>query len=207
VTRRLAALSLFLTASLAAATTIPIAPRDVITDTNMGRGRPVITAATNGSTFIVAWEDRLFPAHDSTASIFARTYGANGGAEQQLPVLVAGSGIGPSVVWSGTDWIVSWRTFIDRFDPRPVARLYATRLSEHATESAAPVELAETRNGTGGGAGAATDGSNLFIGNLGNTVVTSSDLQVRAKLDHPLRPLAAADGTFHGQGPGNTALV
>jgi hypothetical protein len=207
VTRRLAALSLFLTASLAAATTIPIAPRDVITDTNMGRGRPFLTAATNGSTFIVVWEDRLFPAWDSTASIFARTYKANGLSEQPLPVLIAGNGIGPSAVWSGTDWIVSWRTYIDRFDTRPIARLYAARLNEHATESSTPVELAETQSGTGGGSGAATDGSNLFIGNLGNTVVTSDDLQVRVKLDHPLRPLAAADGTFLGQGPGSTAIV
>jgi hypothetical protein len=207
VTRIPAALSLLLTASLAAATTIPIAPRDVVTDTITGRGRPSVLAATNGSTFIVMWEDRLFPAWDSTASIFARTYSANGGSEQPLPVLIAGGGIGPSVVWSGTDWIAGWRSYIDRFDTRPIARLYATRLSEHATESAAPVELAETKSGSGGGAGAATDGSNLFIGNFGNTIVTSSDLQVRVKLDHPLRPLAAADGTFLGQGPGSTAIV
>jgi len=206
VTRSLVALSLILFSLAATASTIPVAPRDLTTDVFTGHGRPVLSLATNGNTFMLAWEDRVFPIYDSTASIYVRTFDANGREEQPLPVRINGA-ISPAAVWSGTDWVVGSVGYVSRFESFPVARLYATRVSEHATESSERIELASQDRGAGGRVGAVTNGSELFIGNAGNAVVTSPDLQPRVKLAQPLRPLAAADGTFLAQGSGSAVIL
>lgn len=206
MTRSLLALSLILFSLAAPASTIPVAPRDLTADIFTGHGRPVLSLATNGNTVMLAWEDRVFPIYDSTANIYVRTFDANGREEQPLPVRISGA-ISPAAVWSGSEWVVGSVGYVSRFDSFPVARLYATRVSEHATESSERIELASQDRGAGGSVGAVTNGSELFIGNFGNAVVTSPDLQPRVKLAQPLRPLAAADGTFLAQGSGSAVIL
>jgi hypothetical protein len=206
VTRSLIALSLTLFALAAPASTIPVAPRDLTADIFTGHGRPVLSLATNGNTFLLAWEDRVLPIYDSSARIYVRTYDANGQQEQPLPVPISGA-ISPAAVWSGREWVIGSNGYTSRFDPFPAARLYATRVNEHATESDALVELSSTPNAPNGRVGAVTNGNDIFIGNAGNAVVTTSDLQPRVKLAQPLRPLAAADGTFLAQGSGSAVVL
>lgn len=204
VTRALAALTLFLASSLSAAT-IPVAPRDVVGDRSTIHSRPVVSAATNGSTFIVAWQDNAMRLFDTTSSDYVRTYDAFGTPEQTLPVPIAGR-IGPAVVWSGTEWIVGSCSFVSPFDSFSTSHLLATRVSEHATESGPATELAANSRAMGY-VGAVANGSDLFFGNSGGAVVTSSELQPRVHIDQPLRPLAAADGTFLAQGSNSAAVV
>ena len=204
--RSLAALSLSLVTLAASASTIPVASRDLVADNFTGRGRPVLSAASNGTTFIVAWEDRLMPIYDSTSTVHVRTFDANGQPEQSLPVPTAAT-VSPAVVWSGKEWVLASVGSRSNFDPFPVAHLYATRVSEHATEVSAPVELSSTPNGAGGRVGAVADGNDLFIGNFGNAVIATPDLQPRLKLAQPLRPLAAADGTFLAEGKFNALVL
>jgi len=206
VIRSLAALSLSLVTLAASASTIPVASRDLVADNFTGRGRPVLSAASNGTTFIVAWEDRLMPIYDSTSTVHVRTFDANGQPEQSLPVPTAAT-VSPAVVWSGKEWVLASVGSRSNFDPFPVAHLYATRVSEHATEVSAPVELSSTPNGAGGRVGAVADGNDLFIGNFGNAVIATPDLQPRLKLAPPLRPLAAADGTFLAEGKFNALVL
>ena len=206
MTRSLLALSLTLFALAAPASTVPVAPRDLTADTFTGRGRPVVSLATNGNTFLLAWEERAFPIYDSTSQIYIRTFDANGQQEQPLPVPISGA-ISPAAVWSGSEWVVGSIGYLSRFDPFPVARLYATRVSEHATEASERIEIASQDRGAGGYVGAVTNGNELLIGNAGNAVVTTSDLQPRVKLAQPLRPLAAADGTFLAHGSGSAVVL
>lgn len=205
MTRTLAALSLFLTA-LASASTLPIAPRDVVPDYFTQRGRLNLSAASNGSTFAVAWEDRGIKIYDSTASLEVRTWDASGKPEQPLPLTIAG-GVGPAVVWSGSDWIVGSSGVMSRYDPLPIMRLFATRVDEHATGSAGAVEIASTQGRATGPAGAVANGNDLFIGNAGNAVITTPDLQPRLQLAQPLRPLAAAGSTFLAQGTASAVVI
>lgn len=206
MTRSLAALVLSFFSLAAPASTIPVAPRDLTTDIFTGHGRPVVSLATNGNTFLLAWEDRVFPIYDSTSHIYVRTFDANGQQEQPLPVPISGT-ISPAAVWSGSEWVVGSIGYVSRFDSFPVARLYATRVSEHATESSERIEIASQERGAAGSVGAVTNGNELFIGNAGNAVVTTSDLQTRVKLAQPLRPLAAADGTFLAHGSGSAVVL
>jgi len=206
VTRSLAALFLSLIALAAPASTIPVAPRDLTTDIFTGHGRPVVSLATNGNTFLLAWEDRVFPIYDSTSHIYVRTFDANGQQEQPLPVAINAT-ISPAAVWSGSEWVIGSTGYVSRFDSFPVARLYATRVNEHATESSERIEIAAENRGAGGSVGAVSNGNELFIGNFGNAVVTSPDLQSRVKLAQPLRPLAAAGGTFLAQGSGSAVVL
>lgn len=201
----LGALSLFFTISLSAAT-IPIAPRDVVDDSFTVSGRPAVSAAANGNTFIVAWQDDAMRYFDGTASLNVRTFDANGAPEQQLPVKIAGQ-LSPAVTWSGTDWVVGSTNYISPFESFAFVRLLATRVDEHAKQSSDPIELASTRLGTRGSAGAATNGHDLFLGTFGDAVITDRDLATTRHLAQAARPLAAAGSTFLGQTPGGVVVM
>src|SRR5260221_12317523 len=141
--------SLLLVLPLAAAP-IAVAPPQIVPDTTSGHSRPAVTAATNGSRFFVAWEDRLNPAHAETSSVRFRTYDASGAPLQPLP-LPGPRSDSPSVFWAGNHWFVTSGRYLGRFEPvAPLPTLFGATISELGDTTGPLVTLGKSLSGGGG---------------------------------------------------------
>ncbi len=188
--------SLLLVLPLAAAP-IAVAPPQIVPDTTSGHSRPAVTAATNGSRFFVAWEDRLNPAHAETSSVRFRTYDASGAPLQPLPLPGPGSD-SPSVFWAGNHWFVTSGRYLGRFEPvAPLPTLFGATISE----------LGDTTGPLVGGSVSAWAGNLALVSNGWVSVITDTDGRVLRELPVAYAPLASAAGRFLAAGPNGGVFV
>jgi hypothetical protein len=119
-------LAFSLTATLLA-DPVRIAPRTIVEDTFSRMTRLSVSAATNGSSFAVAWEDRLFVAFPP-GGVMVRTLSAEGVPEQPLPVAIGYGAVQPAIAWNGSEWVVADTQWIGRFALFRESKLEATTL-------------------------------------------------------------------------------
>lgn len=164
----------------AAGSPIALSPRSTAPDATSNTTRPAVAVASNGRTFIVAWEDVA-----DTSKVFYRTYDDLGGANQPVPLLAV-SGAFPAVVWNGSEWVIAASHSLD---------IRAARAAEHGGANGSEVVVWSGHAPPRLATGIAANGSELMIGN-GETVLTAPDLSSPRPYRFGVRPLAAAGGTY-----------
>jgi len=178
--KRLLLIAIALAAMSAAASPIAISPRSTAPDATSNTTRPAVAVASNGRTFIVAWEDVA-----DASKVFYRTYDDLGEANQPVPLLAV-SGSFPAVVWNGSEWVIAASHSLD---------IRASRAAEHGGANGSEVVVLSGRTPPLLATGIAANGSELMIGN-GETVLTAPDLSSPRPFRFRVRPLAAAGGTY-----------
>ena len=164
----------------AAATPVAISPRSSAPDAASNTARPAVAVASNGRTFIVAWEDLA-----ESSRVFYRTYDDDGVSNGQAPLLAV-NGSGPAVVWNGSEWVIAASDDLD---------IRAARAAERGGALGNEIVVLSGRTASVLGTGIAANGSELMIGN-GETVLTAPDLTSPRPFRFRVRPLAAAGGTY-----------
>jgi len=188
------AVAIALVGAAAAASPVAISRRSVDADTQSGFTRPHVAVASNGRTFVVAWDDVFMPAFYN-GKVYYRTYSDDGAAEQAVPSLAMNDSFAPAVVWNGSEWVIAASFAFDPGTPGEPPSLRAARIAEHGGAIAEQVAVISSGIPPRLPTGIAANGGELMIGN-GETVLTSPDLTSPRPFRFRVRPLAAAGGTF-----------
>ena len=191
--KRFIPIAVFLAAT-ATASPIAIRPRATDPDVTSGMARPHVAVASNGKTFIVAWEDRSVPSSPNSGKIYYRTFGDNGIADQATPVLAVNA-FAPAVVWNGAEWVVAGSATFSAGTGVDLPTLRAARVKEHGGAIGDETVVLSTQTPPLLTTGIAANGAGLLIGN-GNAALTARDLSQPRTFRFRVKPLAAAGGTF-----------
>jgi len=173
-------LAILIVAMSAAGAPMAISPRSTAPDATSNTTRPAVAVASNGRTFIVAWEDVA-----EASKVFYRTYDDLGEANQPVPLLAV-NGSFPAVVWNGSEWVIAASHSLD---------IRAARAAEHGGANGNEIVVWSSHTPPLLATGIAANGSELMIGN-GETVLTAPDLSSPRPFRFRVRPLAAAGGTY-----------
>jgi hypothetical protein len=182
-------------AATASASPIAIHPRTTDPDVTSGMARPHVAVASNGKTFIVAWEDRSVPASPNSGKIYYRTFTGSGSADQSTPTLAVSGAFAPAVVWNGAEWVIAASATFDAGGSVDLPTLRAARISEHGGAIGSETVVLSAQTPPALTTGIAANGAGLLIGN-GNAALTARDLSQPRTFRFRVKPLAAAGGTF-----------
>lgn len=191
------AFSLFVVLPLTAGA-IALAPPTAVPDRFSFNRRPYVTAATNGTQFIVAWEEDQWAVHaPEPPPVSFRTYLDSCAPQQALPLGALGRRT-PAVAWTGGDWLIVSGWGPDQqtvYVPQGGPSLFGVAVHESGEVAGPEVTLASGPNAWGS-ASVAWNGSVALASSGGTSAITAADGRVLHPLSASYQVLASAGGNF-----------
>lgn len=143
-----------------------------------------IAAASNGSGYLLAWEDRSMEAWPQSSEITIRALDASGGPLTPASTRL-GFNAGPSIAWNGNEYLVVWGRVYSRFGTMSeLPSIEAMRVRADGTPiDSQPVVLAVESNAFVTSTHVAWNGSEYLVGWGYRAVLVSRDLHVDRQID------------------------